>query len=434
MKSMGIDIGTTTISIVLLDTDSGKLIDRVTVEHHAFCKTALPDEKIQDADLIYRIAKEKIQDMTVRQGKPDVIGFTGQMHGMLYIDAMRNAVSPLYTWQDEQSSRKIGDGSSVEYLNKYVGYTAAGYGLSTHFYLQKTGAIPRSAVKMVTISDYIAMRLCQCKEAMISADMAASWGCFDLEKKEFKLDELAAAGVDISYLPKISKEHFLIGETLDGVKVMGSIGDNQASVFGSVKDLQESVLLNIGTGSQVSVVTDQYVESSGTIEIRPLEEGSYLLVGSSLCGGRAYALLEQFYREMTGDTQECYSRMYAQAEDFLEKYGLETAWKVRTTFSGSRDCPDEKGSISGISTENFHPGALTVGMIMGILEELYMQYKNMCTLTGKRASRLVGSGNGLRKNLLMQRLAEELFGMEMTIPVYEEEAACGAALCAKSFL
>lgn len=430
MKTMGIDIGTTTVSIVLLDIASGTLIDRVTVEHHAFYKETLPDEKIQDPERIYRVVKENMQSMIDRQGKPDVIGFTGQMHGMLYIDALGNAVSPLYTWQDERSDRKNGDHSSVGYLKKYVGYTAAGYGLSTHFYLQKTGAIPESAVKMVTISDYIAMRLCQCKEAMIGADMAASWGCFDLKHKRFLEEELAQAGVEISYLPKVRTEHFFIGETLGGVKVMGSIGDNQASVFGSVTDLQASVLLNVGTGSQVSVVTDRYVESSGATELRPLEKESYLLAGASLCGGRAYALLEQFYREVTGDTQECYSRMYAQAEDFLEKYGLEAAWKVRTTFSGSRDCPDEKGSISGISTENFHPGALTVGMIMGILEELYVQYENMCSLTGKRASRLVGSGNGLRRNPLMQNLAEKLFGMQMTISAYEEEAACGAALCA----
>lgn len=435
MRSMGIDIGTTTISIVLLEIGSGRLIERETVEHHAFCETALPDEKIQDADLIYRIVKEKTQDMIARQGKPDVIGFTGQMHGMLYIDAQGNAVSPLYTWQDGRSDRRIDDSSCVEYLKRYVGYTAAGYGISTHFYLQKMDKISPDARKMVTISDYIAMKLCRKSDAVIGADMAASWGCFDLEKKEFKLHELSAAGVDISYLPKISTEHFFIGETLEGVKVMGSIGDNQASVFGSVKDLQESVLINIGTGSQVSVVTDQYVESSGTIEIRPLAENSYLLAGSSLCGGRAYALLEQFYREVVGDSgQECYSRMQIQAEGFLGKYGVEQAWKVRTTFCGSRNDPQEKGSISGIDTENFHPGALTVGVILGILEELKEQYDKMCDMTGKKAKKLVGSGNGLRKNPLMQRLAEELFGMEMTIPVYEEEAACGAALCAKSFL
>ena len=49
-------------------------------------------------------------------------------------------------------------------------------------------------------------------------------------------------------------------------------------------------------------------------------------------------------------------------------------------------------------------------------------------LTGRHAKILVGSGNGMRKNALMQRLAGEMFGMKVEIPAFTEEAACGAAL------
>ena len=84
--------------------------------------------------------------------------------------------------------------------------------------------------------------------------------------------------------------------------------------------------------------------------------------------------------------------------------------------------------ISGIGVENFHPGAMTVGMIKGILEELYGMYEDMTSMTGSRAAHLVGSGNGLRYNPLMRELAEEMFRMPMEIPVCAEEAAYGAAL------
>ena len=92
--------------------------------------------------------------------------------------------------------------------------------------------------------------------------------------------------------------------------------------------------------------------------------------------------------------------------------------------------PEEKGSITGIGVENFHPGAMTLGVIDGILDELYEMYTQMCAVTGKKATKLVGSGNGLRKNSLMQNLAEEKFGMKLEIPLYQEEAAYGAALYA----
>ena len=119
-----------------------------------------------------------------------------------------------------------------------------------------------------------------------------------------------------------------------------------------------------------------------------------------------------------------------QAEKFVEKYGKEAAWKVDTAFSGTRSNPSHRGMIAGIGVENFHPGALTVGVICGILNELHEQYEQMCQLTGKKATRLTGSGNGIRRNSLMRRLAEEMFKMPMEIPEYEEEAAYGAALTA----
>ena len=43
---------------------------------------------------------------------------------------------------------------------------------------------------MTTISDYIAMRLCGNTVPVIGLDMAASWGCFDLEKQEFLYEAL----------------------------------------------------------------------------------------------------------------------------------------------------------------------------------------------------------------------------------------------------
>lgn len=39
----------------------------------------------------------------------------------------------------------------------------------------------------------------------------------------------------------------------------------------------------------------------------------------------------------------------------------------------ARSDPSHRGMITGISVENFHPGALTVGVISGILNELHEQ-------------------------------------------------------------
>lgn len=431
MGVMGIDLGTTTVSVIMMDAESGAMLGSRTVAHHAFREGHIPQSKIQDPALLFDVVKTAAAELTDAFGAPECIGLTGQMHGMLYVTADGEAASPCYIWQDGCGDLMMECGETyASYLRKTGGAAAAGFGLTTHFYLQKNGMIPQNAVKMVTICDYVGMRLCESNRAIIAKDMAASWGCFDLENGRFLAEEMEKLGVDTSFLPEVMHKHGIMGHTPQGVPVVVSLGDNQASVLGSVSDLCDTVLINIGTGSQVSMGTQDYHEVCGAIELRPCVEGTSLLVGSSLCGGRAYAMLEQFYRQVADSEEAMYDRMVSQAEEFREKYGLDGAWKVRTTFSGTRSDPEERGSITGIGVENFQPGALTLGVIGGILEELYEMYTEMCRVTGRKAVKLVGSGNGLRKNKLMQELAEARFGMKLQIPECQEEAAYGAALYA----
>lgn len=431
MRAMGIDIGTTTISAVMIDGDSGKLLGSRTVSHRAFLKGS---GRHQDPEKLWTLTRELAEELAGTYGRPDSIGMTGQMHGMLYVDKQGQAVSPLYTWQEGCGNELTRDGRTyAEVLKEATGSAASGYGLTTHYYLEQKRRIPSNAVSMATISDYVGMKLCGGSYPAIARDMAASWGCFDLEIGDFCRDELEDLGISTSFLPEIRPGHPVIGETegktLKRVPVILSLGDNQASVMGSVQDLHHTVLINIGTGSQVSFGTASYVDASGSIELRPYTDELYLMAGSGLCGGRAYAMLEQFYREAAGSPGgDFYDVMEAQAREFMDIYGREAAWKIRTTFSGTRSNPKERGNISGIGVENFHPGAMTLGMLQGIVEELHSMYEEMNRMTGHKAVNLVGSGNGIRRNALMRELAEEIFRMPMRIPACEEEAAYGAAL------
>lgn len=432
MYAMGIDLGTTTISVIMMDSESGKIIESKTIAHGAFVEGHIPESKVQDPKKLEAIVKAAVTEFVRTYGAPVCIGLTGQMHGMLYVDCEGDAVSPLYIWQDGCGNQLMEDGRSyAEVLKETGGAASTGFGMTTHFYLQRNQMIPESAVKMVTISDYIGMKLCLDKEPVIAKDMAASWGCFDLEKGCFFTEKLEMLGVNVSYIPKLLDKHGIIGYTKladKDVPVIASLGDNQASVLGSVQDLCETVLLNVGTGSQISIGTESYHACNGSIELRPCIGSTSLLVGSGLCGGRAYAMLEKFYREITGSTESLYSTMEQQARKFMETSGEENAWKIKTTFSGTRNNPNEKGNIQNIGVENFQPGAMTLGMLKGMLEELHEMYLAMCEKIEKKATRFVGSGNGIRKNPLMRELAEEMFEMKMEIPVCQEEAAYGAAI------
>lgn len=424
--TLGIDTGTTSISIVAVN-DAHELLTSRTVNHNAFIQGEFPESRVQNPELILEIVTANLNSIVSDFGSPSAIGFTGQMHGILYVNSNGSAVTPLYTWQDQSANIPVNGETSLQLLHRNGLKCSSGYGTATHFYLQRTGKIPSDAVKLSTISDYIAMKLCGNSSPTLSAEMAAGLGSFNLRERNFDFNALEKAGVNLSFLPTVQKRCQVIGTTASGVPVVSSMGDNQASFRGSVTDPDKTLLLNIGTGSQVSFMTREFADVEGDIELRPYGD-DYLLAGSALCGGRAYAMLEGFYREIAG--KECYILMAEHAEKFLRVHGLNEAWEVDTRFNGTRSDPSITGSIKGITADNFTVGAFTVGVIRGILEELKGMYEAMKKLTGRSAGMIVGSGNGLRKNHVMRKIAGELFGLEVNIPQYQEEAARGCAFCA----
>lgn len=52
MKAIGIDIGTTTISAVVLDTEKQKVIEARTIQNGSFIKSDNEWERIQDVSVI----------------------------------------------------------------------------------------------------------------------------------------------------------------------------------------------------------------------------------------------------------------------------------------------------------------------------------------------------------------------------------------------
>lgn len=406
MRAIGIDIGTTSICGVVIDLQSGHVVQKCTKSSNAFLNGCAPWEKIQSVDTIMAIATQVLNSLI----EDDVvtIGVTGQMHGIVYVDAEGNAISPLYTWQDARGNLPYQGTTFAKYMKSY-----SGYGNVTDFYNTENGIRPSDAVSYCTIQDYFVMRLCDLKNPLIHASDAASFGCYDLSENRF----------DYPCNVEVVADYSIAGE-YRGIPVSVAIGDNQASVFSTLKD-ENGILLNVGTGSQVSILSDVPIEAEN-IETRPYFEGKYLVAGSALCGGRAYSLLKDFYSEILGYVHRTDDdQVYAIMSRMLKKEDR-TSLIVDTRFAGTRSNANLCGSISGITTENFGPTQLTHGVLAGMVRELFEMYQKM------NADRrgIAGSGNALRRNVALTAEFERVFGAKMRIPKHLEEAAFGAALFA----
>ena len=429
MKILGLDIGTTTVSAVV--AEDKKALCSVTLKNDAFLPAEHPWERMQDPARIRETALRAVE--TLLEQHPDVqrIGITGQMHGIVYLTGSGEPVSPLYIWQDGRGDQPYdGTQTYAAYLSRLTGYAlATGYGIVTHFYNLKNGLVPQNATVFCTIHDYIAMLLAGRTTPVTEAGDAASFGLFDVENRRFDLDAIRKTGIDPAMLPVVAAEP-CIGFYENRLPVYTAIGDNQASFLGATGGASETMLVNVGTGSQVSVYTPCYMTCPG-LETRPFPGSGYLLVGASLCGGRAYALLENFLRQtaqaMTGTSPDsCYDAMNTLLSSAEKPADLPA---VTPLFQGTRQDPTLRGSITGLSTENFTPRHLVWAMLEGMageLHEMYLQYLH----AGGQPVRLIGSGNGLRKNSHLQKCFSALFGQSVTLSDCQEEAATGAAIFA----
>ena len=432
MKIIGIDVGTTTVCGAALDADSGKLLRSITLANDS-ALPARPFERLQDPRRIFGICKKLYGALLAEFPDAAAVGLTGQMHGILYLDGKGEPLSPLYTWQDGRGERLFERGETyAQTLTRATGcHMASGYGLTTLFYNEINRLTPAGAAKICTIHDFVAMKLCGASVPVAHVSDAASFGLFDLKNFCFDLGAAERANLPLSLLPETTCGLKIIGRTAENVAVCVAVGDNQASVLASVTE--GAALVNVGTGSQVSVVSDRYIPESGA-EFRPYFEGRYLMTGSSLAGGYAYSLLKDFFSETLkmfslSLPDDAYERMNEGARE-----AMRAPRKIECTpyFCGTREAPSLRASYANIGAENFTPQQFSLATLSGICEELHRAFRRFPLERAPQT--LVGSGNGIRKNTLLAKLIEERFSLPLKIPLYEEEAAVGAALCALSAL
>lgn len=426
--AVGIDIGSTTISATVMDMAGHVQVESYTIKNGADIQSQNSQFYEQDAAAICSKAMKLLAVITENYADIKTIGVTGQMHGIVYIDQKGNAVSNLITWQDKRADGIFENGSS--YCDKIFELTGkkvyTGFGMATHYYNCINGMVPPTAQSFCSIMDYLVMKLTNTTVPVIHSSVAASFGLFDISQSDFDTNAISGLGIDNLVLPKVTDAFYTAGR-YKNIPVSIAIGDNQASFIGSVENIDDSILINIGTGSQISMVTDR-PENDEKLELRPLIRNKYILCGSALCGGKAYAVLEKFFREYMLAFDAGAMPQY----EIINKLSCEAYMQgkdapiVEPSFRGKRSDPLQKATIMNITEENFTPAQLALGFIKGICKELY----DFAGVHCKTKKLIVASGNAVRKIPIMKSVISDMFGLPVKISDNKEEASVGAAMFA----
>ena len=112
MKTVGIDLGTTKVAVVVYDSRNG-LEEAVSAAHHAARKCGDPRAFEQDPEKILNCVTELLARLPAPQrSAAAAVGITGQMHSLLLRDGKR--VSELITWQDHRcGAEAVAEGRTI---------------------------------------------------------------------------------------------------------------------------------------------------------------------------------------------------------------------------------------------------------------------------------------------------------------------------------
>jgi sedoheptulokinase len=449
--TIGVDIGSTSVKAVLYDVAADKIL------HVASAPLSKPIENLPEGfyednpiairNLTIELLKSIAQIAVELHCSATRICFTGQMHGGLFVDAQLNPTSNFITWQDKRGDTITNGQTLIENLRTKLpesawletgGNVHTGFlGVTANWFIQN-GGLPQKSVKLLGIYEWIAGSLCG-NICYTDPSSAAAWGLYSIKEKNWSSKMLSALEIPDQLLPTVIECGDEVGELTPAalellgytgrVVIISGMGDTQASYIGSGCEPNQ-LLLNFGTGSQGMFEASRFCNLPGT-DIRYLPKDRYLITIPTLSGGKSFATLEEFFAKTLvafGGQGLQKDEMYARMVQLAMASAVE-AQSVEFTpfFNGNRFLPEGGfATISGLNSGNFNPSALISALLAGMVREISEPYFRLPTQV-RTQERLLGSGNGLKRNAALEAIASRIFGMELDLSPFDEEAARGAA-------
>ncbi len=436
---LGIDVSTTGSKALLVDT-SGAVASSATTPHTLSTPRPLWSE--QDPREWWRAVATSIRAALEGAGVTgaDVaaVGLTGQMHGLVLLDASGAVLRPAILWNDQRTAEQC-DGIRArvgrERLIRVTGNDAlTGFTAPKILWVREhEPEIYARAAHILLPKDFA--RYCLTGEyAMDKADGSGTL-LFDLAARDWSDEVLAALEIPRAWLPptfegteitgRISQEAAEITGLAAGTPVMAGGGDQSAQAVGVGAVEPGTVAVTLGTSGVVFAPTDSpLVEAEGRLHaFCHAVPTRWHLMGVMLSAAGSL----QWYRDTLAPEMSFDTLVAEAAEAPAGSEGL----LFLPYLTGERTpYPDPLARGSWIGLTLRHKRAhLTRAVLEGVSFGLRDSFALLEEAGLKDVRRALVSGGGARSSLWLHILATVL-GVELVRDAPTEGAAYGAALLA----
>jgi xylulokinase len=439
MYWLGIDVGTSGSRALLVD--QGGQVCFSFIAPHQEMQMLRPLWAEQDPDDWWRASQVAIQGV-LREGgitgeSVRGVGLTGQMHGLVMLDAANQVIRPALIWCDQRSQEQ------VDSINATVGVEAVLRDIAnpmlTGFTLPKLLWIrdhePQSFERIRHIllpKDYLRFKLTG--EFATDVSDASGTGLFDVLHRGWSQHMVSALHLDSNLLPaalesrdlsgKVSHKAAIVTGLAEGTPVVAGAGDQAASAVGNGIVESGRVSCTIGTSGVVFAYLEKPVyDAAGRVHTfcHAIPDAWHVMgvtqgAGLSLQWFRAQFALGTPYESLTAEASSSPAGAHG-------LFWLPYLMGERTPHLDA----NARAAWIGLTAKHARPD-----LIRSLLEGVCFSQKDGLEIIadlGARPSSVRLSGGGAKSPFWHQIFAD-IFNQNVAILQTQEGSAYGAALLA----
>ncbi|WP_051965161.1 xylulokinase [Deinococcus misasensis] len=433
--TLGLDLGTSGARVLAVDS-TGKILAESIKTHPLY--TPRPGWTEQSPlewwDSSLQALKE-VAGMLPEGTEILALGLSGQMHGMVALDARGEVIRNALLWNDQRT------GDAVEKLNQIIGKDTfiartgnpaiTGFQLPKVIWLRDQEPEHYAKVRHILLpKDYIAFKLTGTMRAEPSD--ASGTNCFHLESKQWDREILGALDIPVEYYPEVIPSDEQVGRLSAevaqqtglpvGIPVVAGAGDNAAAATGlriSQDDLHTGTL-SLGTSGVIfAPLTSANPDPQGRVHLFCHADGAYHLLGVTLSAASSLQWLKDTFFPSHSFTQ--LTEMAAQSAPGANGVTF------KPYLAGERTPhlnPNLRASFQGLSLAS-GPQDIVRSVLEGVAYSLRDALEIIQPLTPLQ--QVLATGGGSKSDLWVQILADVL-QIPVLKPAYVQGAAYGAAL------
>src|SRR6266849_5425852 len=442
---LGVDVGTGGTRAVIVG-EGGRIVGSATEEHEPFASPEIgwAEQHPEDWWRACGIAVRKaLAGAALRADQIACVGFSGQMHGAVMLDASDEVVRPALIWCDVRTEKQCRDLTQKIGADALIRLTCnpalPNFTLTKFLWVRENEPENWKRVRSVMLpKDYVRFRLTGGK----ATDMADASGTLmlDVAHRRWSDEVLQAAGIDDSLLPQLFESPEICGRVSaagaaatglqPGTPVVTGAGDQAAGAVGMGIVAPGAVSATIGTSGVVFAATDRpSLDPKGRLHtFCHAVPGRWHVMGVTQAAGLSLRWFrDRFDAGGRENGRDPYDRLTAEAAAVPPgSDGLLWAPYLMGERTPHLD-PNARAALIGLTASH------TRGhVVRAILEGVAFSLRDSFTLFAEMGVpvRNIRLGGGGARSPLWRQIQADVYGQEVEIVEAEEGAAFGAAILA----